>query len=70
MLEFKYDTQRLIDGDDLDEDEVYDYFVEHRGSDQDSLPYQRAVAGTRVLCIDRRDLRYCRGRYGQTEQGT
>ena len=29
MLEFKYDTQLLIDGDDLDEDEVYDYFVEH-----------------------------------------
>ena len=29
MLEFKYDTQLLIDGDDLDEHEVYDYFVEH-----------------------------------------
>ena len=29
MLEFKYDTQLLIDGEDLDEDEVYDYFVEH-----------------------------------------
>ena len=28
MLEFKYDTQLLIDGDDLDEDEVYDYFVD------------------------------------------
>ena len=29
MLEFKYDTQLLIDGYDLDEYEVYDYFVEH-----------------------------------------
>ena len=29
MLEFKYDTQLLIDGDDLDEDEVYDYFVDN-----------------------------------------
>ena len=25
MLEFRYDTQLLIDGDDLDEDEVFDY---------------------------------------------
>ena len=24
MLEFRYDTQLLIDGDDLDEDEVFD----------------------------------------------
>ena len=29
MLEFRYDTQLLIDGDDLDEDEVFDYIVEH-----------------------------------------
>ena len=29
MIEYRYDTQLLIDGDDLDEDEVYDYFVEH-----------------------------------------
>ena len=29
MLEFRYDTQLLIDGEDLDEDEVYDYFVDH-----------------------------------------
>ena len=27
MLEFRYDTQLLIDGDDLDEDEVFDYIV-------------------------------------------
>ena len=29
MLEFRYDTQLLIDGDDLDEDEVCAYIVEH-----------------------------------------
>ncbi len=29
MLEFKFDTQLLIEGTDLDEDEIYDYIVEH-----------------------------------------
>ena len=29
MLEFRYDTQLLIDGDDLDEDEVFADIVEH-----------------------------------------
>ena len=29
MLEFKYDTQLLIDGKDLDEDVISDYFNEH-----------------------------------------
>lgn len=29
MLEFKYDTQLLIEGEDLDEDEIRDYFTEH-----------------------------------------
>ena len=29
MLEFKFDTQLLIEGHDLDEDEIYDYIVEH-----------------------------------------
>ncbi len=28
-IEFRYDTQLLIDGDNLDEDEIDDYFVEH-----------------------------------------
>lgn len=27
MLEFKFDTQLLIEGEGLDEDEIYDYFV-------------------------------------------
>ena len=29
MLEFKYDTQLLIEGEDLDEDVISDYFTEH-----------------------------------------
>lgn len=29
MIEFKYDTQLLIEGDDLDEDVINDYFVAH-----------------------------------------
>lgn len=29
MLEFRYDTQLLIDGENLDEDVVYDYFVKN-----------------------------------------
>ncbi len=28
-IEYRYDTQLLIDGDNLDEDEIYDYFVEN-----------------------------------------
>lgn len=29
QIEFKFDTQLLIDGEDLDEDEVHDYITEH-----------------------------------------
>ena len=29
MLEFKYDTQLLIEGQGLDEDAITDYFAEH-----------------------------------------
>lgn len=29
MLEFKYDTQLLIEGTDLDEDVISEYFAEH-----------------------------------------
>ena len=28
-LEYRYDTQLLIEGEDLDEDEINDYFVEN-----------------------------------------
>jgi dihydroxyacetone kinase-like predicted kinase len=29
MLEFRYDTQLLIEGHDLDEDAIHDYIMEH-----------------------------------------
>ena len=29
MLEFRYDTQLLIDGENLDEDEIFDYIAGH-----------------------------------------
>ena len=29
MLEYRYDTQLLIEGEDLDEDDIRDYFVEN-----------------------------------------
>ena len=29
MLEYRYDTQLLIEGEDLDEDAISDYFVSH-----------------------------------------
>lgn len=29
MLEFKFDTQLLIDGHNLDEDEIFDYITSH-----------------------------------------
>ena len=29
MLEFKFDTQLLIEGHDLDEDRIHDYFMDH-----------------------------------------
>lgn len=28
-IEFRYDTQLLIEGENLDEDEIYDYFVDN-----------------------------------------
>lgn len=33
MLEFKYDTQLLIDGKGLDEDEIYDFIAENFAGD-------------------------------------
>ena len=34
MLEFKYDTQLLIEGQGLDEDAITDYFAEHFQDDE------------------------------------
>ena len=29
MIEYRYDTQLLIEGEGLDEDAIYDHFIEH-----------------------------------------
>ena len=29
MIDFRYDTQLLIEGENLDEDEIYDYIADH-----------------------------------------
>ena len=64
MLEYRYDTQLLIDGDDLDEDEVADYFTENFkgdcllavGGDGDPIKI-----GRRIKFDDVRDFyRYCK----------
>ena len=34
MLEFIFDTQMLIEGHDLDEDEIFDYITEHFKGDR------------------------------------
>ena len=33
MLEYRYDTQLLIEGEDLDEDDIRDYFIENFDGD-------------------------------------
>ena len=33
MLEYRYDTQLLIEGYDLNEDEIYDYILDHFDGD-------------------------------------
>ncbi len=41
MMEFKYDTQLLIEGKGLDEDAINDYFTENKNT----FSYKRAVEG-------------------------
>ena len=33
MIDYRYDTQLLIEGEGLDEDEIYDYFVDNFNGD-------------------------------------
>ena len=33
MLQYRYDTQMLIDGDNLDEDKIHDYILNHFDGD-------------------------------------
>lgn len=68
MLEFKYDTQLLIDGKGLDEDRINAYITALQGRlpagggrrryDQAALSHQRAVADSRILRHAGRDLRH------------
>ena len=61
MTEFRYDTQLLIEGHDLDEDAINDYFVEHfRGDcllavgDEDlikSISIQTSMEGAGILRV-------------------
>ena len=74
-IEFRYDTQMLIDGD-IDEDELDEYITENFEGDSllvmaddgtaTSIPHEQALGDTRILFHSRRDLRYSRGGYGQT----
>ena len=75
MLEFKYDTQLLIEGENLDEDEISEYFTEHfKGDcllavgDDDPFSHQRALESAGILRVPRRDLRHCSRRYGSSVQ--
>lgn len=60
MLEFKFDTQLLIEGKNLSEDAINDYITQNiegdcllargrRGSDQDSFPYQYPLESAGIL---------------------
>ena len=60
MIEYRYDTQLLIEGRNLDENAIYDYFVEH--FEGDSL---LAVGDSELIKIHfhtnepRKVLEYC-----------
>ena len=63
MLEFKYDTQLLIEGKNLDEDVINDYFTNNfKGDcllavgDQNPFPYQRTVESAGILFNAGRNL--------------
>lgn len=76
MLEYRYDTQLLIDGEDLDEDAISDYFTENLKGDcllavgggplvKDTLPHKRALEGAGILLHPRGDIRHSGGGYGE-----
>ena len=49
MLEFRYDTQLLIEGENLDEDTITDYFTENFRGDCDLRQGQLRRGGQEVL---------------------
>ena len=67
MITFRYDTQLLIEGENLSEDDIRDYILEHfegdcllaggrRGTDQTAFSYQLSLADPGILCFAGRDL--------------
>ena len=61
-IEFRYDTQLLIEGKDLDEDVITDYITANLVGDcllavgDEDLIKVHFLEVTRVLCFHRRDL--------------
>ena len=74
MTEFRYDTQLLIEDENLDEDMVHDHFTRHFKGDcllavgmKISSKYiftQTNLAGTGILCGTGGNFRYRGGGYG------
>ena len=74
MTEFRYDTQLLIEGENLDEDTVHDHFTRHFKGDcllavgmkshQNTFSHKRTLAGTGILCGTGGNFRYRGGGYG------
>ena len=54
MLEFKYDTQLLIEGEDLDEEVISDYFTEHFNSNT-VPPSERSTISSLKIWTDRQE---------------
>lgn len=78
MLEFKYDTQLLIEGENLDEDKISEYFTNNFNGDcllavemknwLKFISLNEPWKSARILFATRRNLRYCYWRYGQTSK--
>ena len=70
MLEFKYDTQLLIEGENLDEDKISEYFTNNFNGDcllavgdeeliKNFIFIQRTMESIRILFTAWRNLRHC-----------
>ena len=65
MEEFKFDTQLLLDGSDLDEDEIHDYIMVHFHTNQpwQVLEYMASLGDIYDVVIENMD-RQARGLRG------
>ena len=75
MLEYKFDTQLLIEGEGLDEDAIHDYIMANIPGDcllaigdenliKIHFHTQHTLEGPRILRLAGRDPRHCGGEYG------